>query len=766
MVHPHDREGILEAIQINTFLWGGTFNPIIPAFDRIPSRWTNRASLTSKKLIEGYLDAFDPDYVVKVGKRATAISVGKRNVLQAAEILEGLERDWTPNYGVGLFEILSHLADEEFRFVRREPLNIHLAEHDGRNRIFLAALFGDLSERIANIFLDSYEKVLDVRKIKCSVYNYPSVLENSYPFVRQVTGLYRADLRRAQMVLYSGCLFFLDANSALDVIDYWNLRALGWKVIPIAIQSMPDARLMKIAASFIDKNYFPHHFNPKLHFSTVLIKSRSAPDKTFERFFEKLRQVVVNEPERPRIVRQNWYPRIWDQWEREGDFAKPSFLDAGSGNRDFTVNGQEIINIKSLDPDFLESLDGPSAHPRFANQVSLRIYGEKELYAEVIPEAGDELQEAFGGFDIRNLRFSKTGAVYLCSHLESSIYLYPPKADQVFAGWMKSQGWTVDLSDKGRIAKQILKQLGGQLNTRFLENERIVQLLERMSGGKVVKENELKAEGSRIAKETRWKDPSWLIRVLTSKGILQLGMEFRCPICTQRSWYSIKEADYELQCYKCLEKFEIPSSTKDVKWAYRSLGPFSLPNYAFGAYPVLFTLSFLHRSHIESKTPHFSFTAVKGSEKFEVDLALLFHGPSFGATNVGVIFAECKTYAYFKDTDIRRLRKLGVNFPGAILLFSTLRTKLTNREKTILRAAVNRNRALANAGKPFNPIMILTAKELLSDFGAPLCWERTGATATTWHYHAGDKTMLNLCDITQQLYLDMQSWNTLLNARW
>src|SRR2546425_2285298 len=130
MVDPHDREGILEAIQINTFLWGGTFNPIIPAFHRIPSKWAHRESLTSKKLIEGYLDAFDPDYVVKVGKRATSISAGKRHVLQAAEVLEGLERDWTPKYGVGLFEIFSHLADEEFRFLRREPLNIHLAEHD------------------------------------------------------------------------------------------------------------------------------------------------------------------------------------------------------------------------------------------------------------------------------------------------------------------------------------------------------------------------------------------------------------------------------------------------------------------------------------------------------------------------------------------------------------------------------------------------------------------------------------------------------------
>jgi hypothetical protein len=74
MVDPRDRKGILEAVQINTFLWGGTFNPIIPAFRRIPSRWADRESLTSNKLIEGYLDAFDPDYVVKVGKRTADVS--------------------------------------------------------------------------------------------------------------------------------------------------------------------------------------------------------------------------------------------------------------------------------------------------------------------------------------------------------------------------------------------------------------------------------------------------------------------------------------------------------------------------------------------------------------------------------------------------------------------------------------------------------------------------------------------------------------------
>jgi hypothetical protein len=131
-----------------------------------------------------------------------------------------------------------------------------------------------------------------------------------------------------------------------------------------------------------------------------------------------------------------------------------------------------------------------------------------------------------------------------------------------------------------------------------------------------------------------------------------------------------------------------------------------------------------------------------------------------------VVFGECKTYAYFKGADISRLRKFGTSFPGAILLFATLRNKLTNKEKQLIRAAAQRNRDLADKAKPFNPIMILTANELFSDFGAPLCWERSGASDLTWNYHAGSKTLLNLCDVTQQLYLDMKSWDGIMDAHW
>ena len=43
----------------------------------------------------------------------------------------------------------------------------------------------------------------------------------------------------------------MDANNLLDVIDYWNLRASGWNVIPIAKQISSSDIAKSIARSFV-----------------------------------------------------------------------------------------------------------------------------------------------------------------------------------------------------------------------------------------------------------------------------------------------------------------------------------------------------------------------------------------------------------------------------------------------------------------------------------------------------------------------------------
>ena len=67
LVRPDDQENVLEIFRINTCLWGGIFNPIIPFFESVPS-WGEREDFrfeTPKQIIDGYLDFFEPDFLVE-----------------------------------------------------------------------------------------------------------------------------------------------------------------------------------------------------------------------------------------------------------------------------------------------------------------------------------------------------------------------------------------------------------------------------------------------------------------------------------------------------------------------------------------------------------------------------------------------------------------------------------------------------------------------------------------------------------------------------
>ena len=73
LVRPDDQEKVLDIFRINTCLWGGKFNPIIPYFDQLPNWWNrgNYHSEDAKQVINGYLDFFEPDFIVEAEKGIT-----------------------------------------------------------------------------------------------------------------------------------------------------------------------------------------------------------------------------------------------------------------------------------------------------------------------------------------------------------------------------------------------------------------------------------------------------------------------------------------------------------------------------------------------------------------------------------------------------------------------------------------------------------------------------------------------------------------------
>lgn len=808
LVDHRDKNALLESISINSFLWGGSFNPIIPVYNQSPRIWreTLGKGPNPKEIIEGYLDAYDPDFVVLTGKlTAPSVDFGNRQVIQASEILAGVKKDGIPRYGIGLFEIVNSFINKELEFIRKVPLDVIWPSFGRTNNLFMSSVFGILPKDSEDIFKNKFADALGAKQISCNIENFTDYFRPTKLFPRRLTSFLIKPVRNNAWNR-GACIFFLDVKNPLDIIDYWNLRAMGWTVLPVPKQVAFTSNIKELASEFIDENYFPDRHNPHYYYRTTLLKSRSTSEKEIEDFAKSLKVPDPIKPEVPKFISQHLYPRIHDGWARDKDGVECCELVVREIEHDIPEN-QDKIKFKSLDPEFNVRFSGKQ---RFANDLKFSVYGGNEMVAEVIPEGNRNLVRAIGLIGLAEWRFSKRGISYLAKYSNRSVHISVPKAEKVFSEWLLSQGWKVELSPAGRIAKQMIKQLGGIWGISVIADEGIIKLLQTMNSGGVGNVKDLLkkiddlskllknrgmdetsdefvkclktlsqtlfslgsidhsmphekfwAEISKISSQQSFKtDVKRVVQNLMDAHMFRLGITVQCPICTQHSWYSIDDAGYELQCSKCLEHFPIPShSPDDIKWSYCTFGPFSLPNQSYGVFSVLLTLRFFSQVLEAAITPMMSFDASKENKiKLEADLGLLFQKSKFRTSATELIFVECKTYNNIEMRDVERMSFLGNQFPGAVLVFATLKRSLAEKEKKILRPLVNRGRKYWKADHPFNPVLILTGIELFAESELEEAWKEAGGTHAKFagNYRLSDD-LFELCDATQQLYLNMKS---------
>ena len=140
LVNPEDKVSLQQAIEINTFLWGGMYNPIIPTYKEIPLTWSDRTSECPdfQSIISGYLDNFDPIYVIPMGEcSGYPLDVGYRKKIDdVSHLFTSFEQHKTPNYGISIFEVLDHFFNEEFRFHQRNPQDISIPLFEQQYHLF------------------------------------------------------------------------------------------------------------------------------------------------------------------------------------------------------------------------------------------------------------------------------------------------------------------------------------------------------------------------------------------------------------------------------------------------------------------------------------------------------------------------------------------------------------------------------------------------------------------------------------------------------
>ena len=410
-----------------------------------------------------------------------------------------------------------------------------------------------------------------------------------------------------------------------------------------------------------------------------------------------------------------------------------------------------------------------SGEPRCANEVSFRCYGEKEYLAEAIPKLSGEsfVRAVSSTISFRNeWRVGRDGLVNLVDGKGSQHWRIPKSADLVFA-WLRDLGWTAERSPAGRLAEQIFKRLDG--HPSVLANEKLLGLLEHMNGG-TVRKNGMPADDNKVTDERemtvgqvkgRLEEASNrgdLHGYLLSKEVFKVGLRVKCQNCTRHSWFSLEEIKGTLTCPKCLNAFPAVGNVDGGQWCYRTSGPFSVPRYAEGAYTVLLGLAFFGdlKMHSVQMSPAFSFTATAPNKKvIEADFAAFWRESRYGEIRDGLLFAECKTYNQFEKEDFDRMAYLANTFPGAVLVFCTLKKSLTPHEIAGISRIAKKGRKYWKAERPINPVLVLTGTELLSLMGPPYCWDDPGVRKK---FDRADG-LFEVCDATQQIHLKLPSWH-------
>ena len=775
LVRPDDKENILEIFRINTCLWGGIFNPIIPFFKRVPSWWERHGFRfeNARQIINGYLDFFEPDFLVEAEEGlADGFGFDSESVLQLTDILEKSGEERWGKFGLSVHDLYSELYQEEFRFELRHQRNmVHVEPKEGAFAGFVAANFGSFpTQEGLGYFEHNYKDIFNPEHKLLDAVVLSELYQSGYG---SALGIGCAKLQIDYHDRGEIRLFILDAKKSRDLVDFWNLRATHEHVIPVPIQWIEE--LSPFCKKLILDNYRSLHGNPnRLAHSLTSMFSRSIPENNIEQTYKNYLRV----DEKDANVVQKWYPSIWGKpSDKVARTTRPT-LESDKKSMDIQISGDNPeIRFDPLFPEFANEYGNKF---RVANVVRLQDWGYTGQITTVFP--CNHKNPTFPKFKFRMEPLLPTteGLIIFPEYRDFSEQWNLVDGTTAFNQWLNANQIPAIPSDAGRATQQIIETLKGGWGVGSLAHRGVIELLDEMSRRPLTKTAHYKEFENKIHRAISDKRTKrGIFQTLVERKAVELGLELKCSKCSSWSWYSLEQLDYSPTCSLCLKHFNFPVikpiDNQHSRWAYRVVGPFALPDYAQGGYASALAIRFF--TDVTDRGNRTAVTWSSGQEmtlpigkKIEVDFMLWYQREETLAINypTEIVFGEAKSFGeeVFTPNDVNRMKLLAEAFPGSTLVFATMKEGLSQEE-------INRIRKLAQWGRVYYrdrkqtraPVIVLTGTELFTPMFLEDSWKEKGGkhkdlTEPGW---VRTDNLRVLADLTQQLYLGMSSYDSFVD---
>ena len=761
----NDSDGLRDGVRLFTSLWGGKYNCFIPT-DRDPPSWW-KGPESGIEIARGYLGAFEPDFLVADDPDLVkGLGFEEDRVLVRSELVR--QDPTTPfSHGIGVHELFRWMWRKDFQYTKRNPPEIVLprATEMGKESL-VAVCFGEYPEQDGEgpDFEEEFRLVFNAKEQPLTADELLRLHVKRLGFPLSV-GAARLEPRRRSW-RFDPLLYLLNPTSTLDLVDFWNLRALGMSPIPVSLPWFDELRPQ--LAKLVRAAHRPH---PQDVGYTTLMRGRSLEEEEANACEKKLREDCPDGP----LVRHS-HPRICDPWGRAHDHALRADVVASSEETEVVLTGERITLRACRLP--IETSFSPYRKVDSVRVVRMRDYSGLSRVASVTPPDLKSARRVLDSWSIDRLWFSSEGIVATCRGRDRFFWRVP-RGDETCQAWLTQHGFKFAVTSGGKLMFNAMQRIGGLQNLRILASENLARLLNRMAGrpDRPAKTYPWQALVGRIARDTRNpKSAEHLVQGLVERRALEVGIELKCDHCGQHNWYELEGFRSSLQCHRCLQDFRFPAAhPPENPWRYRTIGPFAVEDYIQGGLSVLLSMRLLANTstrglHGDNITWCPSFTLKEGDSDWgEFDALAFIEQNNPYAGSVLPVFVEGKSYGkqegVFGTKDRDNMRRIGDRFPGSVLVFATLNSELTERDIDLIKPLAEVGREPIHDDHWKNPVVVLTGRELFSEMGPPACWEGVSETEAFAEMHRAGSSLHGLADATQQLYLGMESRSDYI-GRW
>jgi hypothetical protein len=589
IVNEGDAEAALAAVSLNTVLWGGIYNPIVP--------------LTPQPERETMIAAFDPDAIINLTGAELDPGLAERYRLRILTPDRFVDRDRGDRrrlaFGFDILPLLRQIYETEVRH-SAEPTRAVLVRTEAGDGWpeYVSFAFGTFARipALDTDFADVFRRALRAREL---VFD-PENLSDQFADILspiETTG-YALRVFAPPAAVSSHILYVGDHRNWADLITFWNLRATGRKVLFIAAEG--HERFTALIRAVAAQGRYP--INPQIENEPDLQKAPSINDGSFERVCDSIAGLEGIGP----LSRRVWQPRFGRRDEFYPGDIDACALEAKAGEELSILQEGRMTPVKLISPDQLDEDRTSIGDYEWAIDMTMLGGLRDNNYCFAFPQepAVDRVVRGcfIGGPGAP--RLGRHGVVILHNSPRGTLYPSPVETQKIFGALFHQVGLEMEPSRPGRYASEIIRKMGRlHSDCRVFKLQGVREVLDRLSHGGILTKGNIH---DIVMSPDHWR-PDFYERVfiragqggrlnfthifefLLEKRVIRPGFKLSCRTCHGEEWYHVSEFSEEYTCRFCFSRQRVNfASARD--WQYKADGLFQIRDSALGSLAVVVSL--------------------------------------------------------------------------------------------------------------------------------------------------------------------------------